>query len=203
MFLTPSHTTACTQVLVLVFASPIGSRCCRVWHYRQEGVGKKEDKKKRRKKKTDNVYLQQTSEPGWLTLMSAASQEVFQHSCLGTVGQTDRGFPANTHQTLAGPDWKPDTFSFLPSAISSFAHSALLLYVQGLVPQRHNTKAWLINHQHFFSFLLFFFFAVVVVYTLNLYSSILLTVFLTQWAQTNLSRIEIFKLNRVWSRQFC
>lgn len=126
-------------------------------------------------KKTDSIYLQQTSEPGWLTLMSAASQEVFQHSRLGAVGQTDRGFPANTHPTLAGPDWNPDTLSFLPSAISSFAQNPLPLYMQGLVPQRRNTKACLISRHHFFSFP--FFSTVVVIYTLNLYSTIVSDIF--------------------------
>lgn len=102
-------------------------------------------------KKKDNIYLQQTSEPGWLTLMSAASQEVFQHSCLGAVGQTDRGFPTNTHRTFAGPDWNSDRLSFPPAAISRIAQNTLLLYVQGLEPQRRNIKASLISHHLLFS----------------------------------------------------
>lgn len=117
-----------------------------------------------KKRKTDNIYLKQTSEPGWLTLMSAASQEVFQHSCLGAVGQTDRGFPTNTHRTFAGPDWNPDRLSFPPATISRIAQNTLLLYVQGLEPQRRNIKASLISHHLLFSSL----FSVVVISTLNL-----------------------------------
>lgn len=118
----------------------------------------------KRQKKIIYIYNKCQNQAGWL--MSAVSQEVFQHSCLGAVGQTDRGFPANTHRTLAGPDWKPDRLSFLPFKISSIAQDTLLLYVQGLVPQRQNTKARLISCHHFFS--------------LNLYSSIVLTVFQSQ-----------------------
>lgn len=122
-----THMDAQTRVLILAFTSPIGLHFCRVWHYRQ-------------KEKADNIYLRQTSEPSWLTLLSAASQEVFQHSCLGAVGQTDRGFPTNTHRTLAGPDWKPDTLSFLPASISSIAQNTLLLCVHNLVPQNTTQK---------------------------------------------------------------
>lgn len=69
--------------------------------------------------------------------MSAASQEVFQNSCLEAAGQTDRGFPTNTHRTLAGPDWKPDTISFLAATISSIAQNTLLLY--GTTKAKHKS----------------------------------------------------------------
>lgn len=92
-------------------------------------------------KNTDNIYLQQTSEPGWLTLMSAASQEVFQHSCLGAVGQTRRGFPANTHQNTCRSRLKTrhTLFSSIRNLQHCIEHTSALCAGFGTTKAQHKS----------------------------------------------------------------
>lgn len=158
--------TACPQVLILVFASPIGSHFCRVWHYRQ---GKK-------KKKGQIIYsISTTNVRTGLADCDVCCVSGSVSTLLSGSSWTDWQGLSSKHSPNTCRSRLKTRHTLFPS-ICNLQHCTQ--HTSALCAGFGTTKA---QHKSLTdkppSFLFFPLFAVVVIYTLNLCFLTVLTVF--------------------------